>query len=114
MYISCFEVNSNSDFNILSLRLDNYFNVESASCEPVCVSVINTINSFCNNEISFEEVIKSIRYYNNINPSFIILTTKQFQRLSSDRNIITVGKPGQQIYLFNFNHESFRKVLCSV
>jgi len=114
MHISCLEVNSNSDINILDLCLDASYSVEAAACGPVDERVINTIDAYYNNEVSFEEITKSIRHFSNSNADFIILTRKQLQSLDLGNDIIVIGKPGQQIYLLDLNSDALRKVLYHV
>ena len=114
MHISCLEVNSNSDINILDLCLDTSFSVEAAACGPVDERVINTIDAYYNNDVSFEEITKSIRHFSNSNADFIILTHRQIQSLDLSGEAIVVGKAGQQIYLLDFNSDSLRKVLYYV
>ena len=114
MHISCLEINSGSDINVIDLCLDNSFSVEAAACGPVDDCVINTIDAYYNNEVSFDEIVKSIRHFSNANTNFIILTHKQLQSLGLGSDIIVVGKPGQQIYLLDLNSDGLRKVLYHV
>lgn len=114
MHISCLEINSGSDINILDLCLDSSFSVEAAACGPVDDCVINTIEAYYNNEVSFDEIVKSIKHFSDANTNFIILTHRQIQRLGLSDDVIVIGKPGQQIYLLDLNSDALRKVLYHV
>ena len=113
MHITCLEISSSVDVNVLDLSIDNNFCVSGASMKEIDQSISNTFSAYYNNEISFDEIVKSLDYFLNTKADFIILTQQQTDHLSLMNDAITVGRKGQQIHLLEFNNDSLRKVLLN-
>ena len=114
MHITCLEINSLSEVNILDLSIDNNFNVNAASMKEADQSVANAFDAYYNNEILFDGIVRSLDYYSDTEANFIILTRQQTDCLNLMDSAITIGRSGQQIHLLEFNNDSLRKVLFNV
>lgn len=114
MHITCLEINNLSDVNILELSIDNNFSVDAASMREVDQSVTNAFDAYYDNEILFDGVVRSLAYYENVEPDFIVLTKQQLNELEQISDVITVGSRGRQLHLLEFNNSSLRKVLFNV
>ena len=113
MNLSCLEINSTFDANFLDICLDKFFSVEAASIKELDSSITNSFDTFFNNEILFDGVVRSIRQYSDYNVDFIILSNRQTKMKNLVDSSIVVGKSDQQIHLLEFNEENLRKVLIN-
>ena len=114
MRISCLEINSSTNIHCINLSLGQSFNVEAASCDELSQEALETFSSYLNNEIVFNDIEKSLEYFDNVNADFIILTKQQTDFLDLMDNAITIGRSGQQIHLLEFNNNSLDKVFLNV
>ena len=114
MNITCLEINNLSDISFLNLSIDNDFNVNAASMKEVNQSVTNAFCAYYDEDILFDELVKSLEYYSGTNADFIILTQQQIDYLNLMNDAITVGRKGQQIHLLKFSDDSLQKVFYNV
>ena len=114
MHITCLEISDPIEVNILNLSIGSNFGVDGASMKEVDQSISSAFSAYYNNEISFDEIVRTLEYFSNTKPDFIILTQPQTDYLALMNNAITVGRSGQQIHLLEFNNNSLDKVLFNV
>ena len=114
MHITCLEINNLSDISVLDLSIGNDFNVDAASMKEVNQSVTNAFCAYYDEDIMFDELVKSLEYYSGANADFIILTQQQIDYLNLMNDAITVGRKGQQIHLLKFSDDSLQKVFFNV
>ena len=114
MHITCLEISSPTEVNILNISISSNFGVDGASMKEVDQSVLSAFSAYYNDEISFDEIERTLEYFLNTKADFIILTQQQTDFLELMNNAITVGRSGQQIHLLEFNNNSLDKVFLNV
>ena len=113
MHISCLEINSSNDIHCINLSLGRSFNVEAASCDTLSQEALETFNSYLNDEIVFDDIEKSVDYFDNVNADFIILNQNQVKNNEISDLAIVLGKKGQALYLLEFNSDSLERILTN-
>ena len=114
MRISCLEINSSTDIHHINLSLGQSFNVEAASCDDLSQEALQTFSSYLSNEIVFNDIEKSLNYFDNVSADFIILNQSQVQNIEIVDSAIVLGKKGQALHLLEFNSDSLKKILTNV
>ena len=104
MNFLCLEVNDTYDVNLVSIELNQSFNMVAASLKEVNRFVIRKLEEYYNGCVSLSDLLEEIEFYYDFKPSFILLNSKQIKEGFLEKERIVIGKKNQQLFLLEIDN----------